>query len=247
MKQAQKKPLKGVIWRAITSYRRTLRPMMVATFPLIFIIGLLRWLTDDYTGDQYATLIILVAAFSTFVATRIAVVGWDWRKVRLIAFYNGLMGRYLSVLGLLAVSVVIAIPLIGGLFLAGLSLVAGGTRWWALPALALMAGGFVLFARCSLALYALADDMEISVLQAFQISNRLVKRFFWPYALRLLAIGFAVMLVAVVFGVLGSLVAIWLQDASTQLAIDLLGSWLITPFLLFIMARQYEALVENYE
>ena len=241
------RPLRRVIWSALRAYPKTARGIMVATFPLVLSIGILRWLTDDYTGDQYAVLIILIAAFSTLVAARIAVAGWNWRETRLLALYNGLMMRYLSALGLLAVAIISAIPFIGGFFLGGLVLVSGWSRWWMIPALAIVCLGYVVVVRTSLALYALADDMELSVLQAYRISNRITKQNFWAYAWRLASLGGAVMVLALFFGIAGAAIAGYIQDASTQLVIDLLGSWLITPLLIFVLARLYQALVEAYE
>ncbi|MEI7818569.1 MAG: hypothetical protein WCI47_00460 [bacterium] len=242
-----KKPLAGSLSRALTKYPKLFRPIMVATFIPVFMVGVLRWLTDDYTGDQYAVLIILIAIFSSFAATRIAVAGWDWKNVRLMAFYNGVMMRYLSAIGLMASLLILNTPLIGGILLTGLVVVSEVSKWLILPSLLLLAAGIVITIRSSLALYALADDMELSVLQALQISNRLTKRLFWPYAWRFGLVGGLVLLGSIGLVTVGGFISSSIQSTQLQLIIDLAGGWLVTPFLLFIIASLYASMVEAYE
>ncbi|MCC7543835.1 hypothetical protein IT415_04040 [bacterium] len=244
---SDKKSLKDVLSTAVREYPRYWRSLTVALFPPLFVIGLFRWLTDDYTGDQYALLIMLTSAFSTFVVARVAVVGWDMQQLRPLALYNSIMSRYFSALGLFVIASFFTIPMLGGLILSGLVLVADVSKWILVLSLPLLVGGFVLMSRIALALYALADDMDITVAQAFQISSRITKQHYLAYIWRLLLIGALIIGGSIALALVGTLVNNHIQDAIVQLSIDLFGGWLITPLLIFLMARLYQGLVEAYE
>ncbi len=240
-------PLKRVLWRAIREYPRHWRALTVATFLPIACVGILRWMTEDLTGDQYALLIILISMYSTFLTARVAVAGWDMRKVKVMTLYSTVMLRYLSAIGLLVVISLFALPFVGGLFLSGITLLGAFSRWLLLITVPLSLIGILLISRAGLALFALADDMEVTVLEAFQISSRITKRYFWQYFWRIMAVGALVVAGSLALTLLGSLIGKDIQDPVVQLCIDLFGSWLFSPFFIFLLSRLYQALVEAYE
>ncbi len=221
--------------------------MTVALFLPLTLIGLFRVMTDDYTGNQYALLIILVSIFASFVVARVAVIGWDMQKLRPLELYNSIMSRLLSIVGLWIIAMFFAVPMIAGLFLTGLSLVADVSKLVLILSLPLLFGGALLLSRVALAMYALADDMDITVAQAFQISSRITKRFYWAYLWRFFGIGALIILGSIVLFMIGALISGYIQDAQVQLFLDLFGGWLFTPFFIFLFARLYQGLVEAYE
>lgn len=244
---SRQSPLRQLLWRAIRDYPQSWRPMTVALFLPLALIGAFRVMTDDYTGNQYALLIILTSIFASFVAARVAVIGWDMQKLRPLELYNSIMSRFLSIVGLWVVATLFAVPMIAGLFLTGLSLVADVSKLVLLLSLPLLVGGALLLSRVALAMYALADDMDITVAQAFQISSRITKRFYWAYLWRLICIGIMIVLGSIVLFMIGTLISGYIQDAQVQLFLDLFGGWLFTPFFIFLFARLYQGLVEAYE
>lgn len=238
---------RGVLVEALQHYKKNLRPMLVATFLPLLMIGSLRMLTDDRTGEQYNVLIALLGVFTSMILVRIAVAGWDWRKVKLLAFYNGIMARYLSVIGLTAIYILMSLPSVGAIILAGVSLIGELPRWVLLPVVPIGIVGGWLIIWGSFALYALMDDMELSVFQAFRVSGKLAISRRWVL-LRLIG---ALLLVALLIGVLVYAISQWLpeyfQDSQFQLVLDGFINWLLAPLGVCLMASIYRRLVEHYE
>ncbi|MBP9826897.1 hypothetical protein KBC99_00260 [Candidatus Saccharibacteria bacterium] len=238
---------RGVIIEALKQYKENIRPLLVATFLPLLLIGTLRMLTDDRTGEQYNVLIALLGVFSSMVLVRIAVAGWDWRKVKLLSFYNGIMARYLSVLGLSAAYVLMVLPAVGAIILAGVALIGELPRWVLIPVVpvGLLGGWLIIWG--SFALYALMDDMELTVFQAFRVSGKLAVSRRWAL-LRLVGILLAIALIA---GVLLYAISQWLpeyfQDPQFQLVLDGFINWLVAPVGVCLIAAIYRRLVENYE
>ncbi len=241
------KVLRGTIRETLASYWRVWRTMLIATLPPILLIALLRLLTDDSTGDQYNTLIALISIFTTALVVRISVAGWNRKQIRTIPYYSGVMMRLLSVIGLVAIYVIASLPALAGFVLVGLILVKELAVGWMVLAGPIFGLGLVLMLMLSLALYALMDDMSLTVAQAFRVSLRLTRRYFWPVVrFWLLMLAIATVLVGV-FIVLSRYTPLAMQDLRLQILLDGLVSWIITPFILFIGAVVYKRLVEDYE
>lgn len=240
-------PLRGVIRGSFLAYWRVLSRMLRASFwPLLFIF-LLRWLSDDKTGDQYSLVISLISVFVTMLLARIAVHGWEPKEIRTIALYNAVLSRYLSGFGLLASYIVLGLPVLSAFLLGGL-IVLGQIPLWVL-AIAVPLGllGLPLLIGSSFAMFALMDDMELSVWQSLRVSNRLTWKFKWPLirALAVIGLGLVIFLGLIVW--VGGLIAPDLQSPAQQLILDTLTGWLITPYIFELWGTVYQRLVENYE
>lgn len=239
--------LRGVVGDGLKSFAGQWRKVLLASMFPILLIALLRWLSDDQTGAQYDVLIAIISLFTTMVIIRIAVAGWDRSKVKLIAYYNGVMMRILSVIGLSAIFICLSIPALGGFILVGLSLVREISLAWLILTIPLTLSGMILMLGSSFAIYAILDDMSLTVMQAYRVSWRLARQY-WKSLVRF-AIGFilSVAFVAFVLAFASRWTPLSLQDPQLQIVLDALVSWLITPIILFIFAAVYQRLLEDYE
>ncbi len=228
-------------------YCSRLRQILVATFAPLALVVLLRWLTDDYTGDQYGAVIGLITIFNTMLLARLVTVGWDRKEVRLLPFYNGVMSRYLSGAGLLFVLIAHSIPLLAGILLLGLVLVGQASVLWLLLIIPLCIIGFLIALHASFSLFALMDDLSISVMQSLRISGRLARRYYRPLIWRMFA---GIALVGIFGAVIvwaGGTIAPALQSGQTQLFVDALLSWVLTPIVFCYGAIAYKKLLEAHE
>lgn len=239
--------LRGVVRGGLKSLASQWRRVLLASIFPILLIALLRWLSDDQTGAQYDVLIAIISLFTTMVIIRIAVAGWDRPKVKLIAYYNGVMMRILSVIGLSAIFICLSVPALGGFILVGLSLVREISLAWLILTIPLTLSGMILMLGSSFAIYAILDDMSLTVMQAYRVSWRLARQYWKP--LTRFAIGFilSLALVAFVLAFVSRWTPLSLQDPQLQIVLDALISWLITPIILFIFAAVYQRLLEDYE
>ena len=245
--ETSSRPLQKSVADTWQLYRGRLHQILVATFPPLALIVLLRWLSDDYTGDQYGAVRGLITIFNTMLLARLVTVGWQRKEVRLLPFYNGVMSRYLSGAGLLIVLVAHTLPLLAGVLLLGLVLVGQATAAWLLLILPLCAAGLLIALHASFSLFAMMDDMSLTVLQSLRISGRLARRYARPLILRV----FGALGVVAVFGGfivwLGGTVAPALQSEQTQLFVDAILSWILTPFVFCYGATVYKKLLEAHE
>lgn len=243
----QSPPLKGSLRLAISQYVVGLRAILSATFLPLLCIAALRYLSDDYTGDQYSLLIGLISIFVTMVLARLALTGWDRKTVRLLALYNAILSRYLSGIGLVALFALHIAPAAGGLFIVVLTVLQQIPAIWVLAGIPLLIVGGGLLLHAVFALYALMDDMALSVMQAFRISGRLARRYWRPIVWRAVVAMLVVFSTAIALGWLGTWAAPFIQDAWAQLVLDALLGWVITPFAFVYVATIYQRLVEAYE
>lgn len=240
-------PLRRSLVAAWHLYRKRIRSILVATFFPLGLIVLLRWLSDDYTGDQYSVVIGLVSIFNTMLLVRLVTVGWSRKQVKLVAYYNGVMSRYLSGIGLMAVVAVHSLPLLAGILLLGLVAVSQLSAGWLVLILPLVLFGLAAIMYVSFALFAMMDDLSVSVMQSIRISGRLVRRYARPLVGRALA-GAAIMLgVGLLLAWIGTGLAPSLQSPQSQLLVDALLSWLLTPLVFCYGAVVYQRLIEAYE
>ena len=86
--ETSSRPLQKSVADTWQLYRGRLHQILVATFPPLALIVLLRWLSDDYTGDQYGAVIGLITIFNTMLLARLVTVGWQRKEVRLLPFFN---------------------------------------------------------------------------------------------------------------------------------------------------------------
>lgn len=239
--------LRGTVRETLASYWRIWRTMLLATLPPVILIAVLRLLTDDSTGDQYNALIALISIFTTALVVRISVAGWDRKQIRTIPYYSGVMMRLLSVIGLVAIYVMASLPALAGFVLVGLILVRELAVGWIVVALPIFGFGVALMLTLSLALYALMDDMSLTVAQAFRVSLRLTRRYFWQIVrFWLIMLAIAGVIIGV-FIIASSYTPLAMQDLRLQVLLDGLVSWIVTPFILYIGSVVYKRLVEDYE
>lgn len=238
---------RGIILESVRYYWSHSGRYIRAGLPLVLLIMLARFMTTDYTGDQYALIITLLSALLSMVFTRIAVVGWDTKKIKLLSLYNGLMGRYISALGLLILTFVFALPLLGSFIAVGVAIIGDLARWSLILSIPLLIVGFFLALAASFALFALMDDMQLSVLEAFRVSVRLVRHFISSvaiFAALLIVVG---VLVLVGLSLVATPLTDILQDLRWQVVGDAVVSLLITPLLFTLWGRVYNHMVESYE
>lgn len=240
-------PLRGVVRGSFLGYWRALPRMLRASVWPLLLIFLLRWLSDDKTGDQYSLVISLISVFVTMLLARIAVHGWEPKEVRIIALYNAVLTRYLSGFGLLASTIVLGLPVLSAFLLGGLVLLGQVPMWVLAIAIPLGLLGLPLLIGSSFAMFAMMDDMELSVWQSFRVSNRLAWRFKWPLlrSLTIVSLGLVLFLAFVIW--LGALISPDLQTPSQQLIVDALVGWLVTPYVFELWGTVYQRLVEAYE
>lgn len=239
--------LRGVFVEALKYYATHLGRFVRAGLPLVVLIALARFMTTDYTGDQYALIITLLSALLSMVMARIAVTSWDTKKVTLLTLYNALMGRYISTLGLFILTLMFSVPVLGGFLAVGVAVIGDLARWSLIFSLPLLVFGFFVALGASFALFALMDDMRLTVIEAFRVSFRLVRKFIRPVAIlaALLATVGVLMLIAV--SILAAPLTDLLQDLRWQVVLDAVVSLLITPLFFSLWSRVYNRMVEAYE
>lgn len=239
--------LRGVLLESLKYYISHLGRFVRAGLPLVLLIALARFMTTDYTGDQYALIITLLSALLSMVMARIAVTSWDTKKVTLLSLYNGLMGRYISTLGLFIVTLMFSVPVLGGFLAVGVAVIGDLARWSLIFSLPLLLFGFFVALGASFALFALMDDMRLTVIEAFRVSFRLVRKFIRPVAIlaALLVIVGVLMLIAV--SIVAAPLTDLLQDLRWQVVLDAVVSLLITPLFFSLWSRVYNRMVEAYE
>lgn len=239
--------LRGVLLESLKYYASHLGRFIRAGLPLVVLIALARFMTTDYTGDQYALIITLISALLSMVLARIAVAGWDTKKVKLLSLYNALMGRYISTLGLFIITLMFAVPVLGGFLAVGVAVIGDLARWSLIFSLPLLLFGFFVALGASFALFALMDDMQLTVIEAFRVSFRLVRKFIRPVAfLAALLVVVGVMILIAVSIVAAPLTDL-LQDLRWQVVLDAVVSLLITPLFFSLWSRVYNRMVEAYE
>ena len=241
------RPLRGSLKASFKLYWKQLRTILITTLLPLLIIFALRLLSDDYTGDQYSTLIGLVSVFNTLLLARLVTVGRDAKAVKLLPYYNGVMSRYLSGVGLIMMIAVYSAPLLVSLLLMGLIAVDQLAVGWLALIIPFFIIGIGTSLLASLSIFAFMDDLSVNVIQTLRISGRVVRRYFRPLIGR--AIGAVVCVI--VFGVamvyFGTLIAPVLQSARVQLIADAVLSWIFTPFVFCYGAVIYRRLIEAYE
>lgn len=240
-------PLKRTAWLALTSYRTVVRSMLTATVWPILLIALLRFFSDDQTGDQYALVIGLISIFTTLVIARIALHGWDRKQIKLGAFYSTVMSRYLAGVGVCLLILVHSLPFLFGLILIGLAAVGEASRWVVLPGVTLFFLGFYLLVCAGFSVFALMHDLTLTVGQAYRVAMRVSWRYWRTLSWRVFvgALVFLVVTVALVY--VGALLGNYTANAAASLVIDAIVSWLVTPLILFYLAVVFRHLVEAYE
>lgn len=239
--------LRGVIVESLRHYWAHLGRYLRAGLPIVVLIALARFMTTDYTGDQYALIITLLSVLLSMVLARIAVAGWEPKKVKLLSLYNALMARYISVLGLLIITLMFAVPLLGGFLAVGVAIIGDFARWSLVLSVPLLVIGFFLALAASFALFALVDDMRLTVLEAFRVSFRLVRKFLRPVAMLaalLVIVGIAALMV---LSLVAAPLTDYLQDLRWQVVLDAVVSLAISPLLFSLWSRVYNRMVEGYE
>jgi len=239
--------LRGVIVESLKYYWSHLGRYIWAGLPLVILIALARFMTTDYTGDQYALIITLLSALLSMVLARIAVAGWDTKKVKLLSLYNALMGRYISTLGLFILTLMFAVPLLGGFLAVGVAVIGDLARWSLVFSLPLLVFGFFVVLAASFALFALMDDMQLTVLQAFRVSFRLVRKYIRPVAVLAALLVVAGVLILIALSIAAAPITDYLQDLRWQVVLDAVVSLVITPLLFSLWSRVYNRMVEAYE
>jgi len=239
--------LRGVVTESFKYYVSHLGRYIRAGLPIVLLIALARFMTTDYTGDQYALIITLLSALLSMVMARIAVADWEPKKVKLLSLYNALMGRYLSVLGLLIVTLMFAVPLLGGFLAVGVAIVGDLARWSLVLSIPILIVGFFLALGASFALFALVDDMSRSVVEAFRVSFRLVRKFIRPVASLAAWIFIVSVLIFIVLSQLSTPLTDYLQDLRWQVLLDAVVSLAVSPLLFSIWSRVYNRMVEAYD
>lgn len=239
-------PFHGLFWQSTKDFAQHWLWYVWGTLLPILAIAWARAASGDYTGAQYSILIGLLTALMSMSLARLAVSGKP-KRIGLVSFYNAILSRYLSGVGLLILAAALTLPALA-LFLAAGVAVTGTLPLWSLIitvpltliATALAVGG-------AFALFALMDDMEISVVQAYRVSYRLTRRYWLPL-LRVLAIVFiAVIIIFGLTGLISQSAAEALQNPQWQIVYDALVSLILTPFIFTLWARVYERMVEAYE
>lgn len=239
--------LKGVLLESMRYYISHWKRYLLAGLPIVTMIAIARFMTTDYTGNQYALIITLLSALLSMVFARIAVASWDPKKVKLLSFYNALMGRYISVLGLLILMLMLSMPVLGGFVMAGVAIIGDLARWSLVFSLPLLVFGSYLALAMSFALFALMDDMRLTVVEAFRVSFRLVRKFIRPLAI-LASLFFVIgMAILIALSVIAVPLTDKLQDLRWQILLDAVVSLAISPFLFSLWSRVYSRMVENYE
>lgn len=239
--------LRGVIVESLKYYWSHLGRYIRAGLPLALLIVLARFMTTDYTGDQYALIITLLSVLLSMVLARIAVAGWDTKKVKLLSLYNALMGRYISTLGLFILTLMFAVPLLGGFLAVGVAVIGDLARWSLVFSLPLLVFGFFVALAASFALFALMDDMQLTVIQAFRVSFRLVRKFIRPVAMLAALLVAAGVLILIALSIVAAPLTDLLQDLRLQAVLDGVVSLVITPLLFSLWSRVYNRMVEAYE
>lgn len=239
--------LRGVIVESLKYYWSHLGRYIRAGLPLVILIALARFMTTDYTGDQYALIITLLSALLSMVLARIAVAGWDTKKVKLLSLYNALMGRYISTLGLFILTLMFAVPLLGGFLAVGVAVIGDLARWSLIFSLPLLVFGFFVALAASFALFALMDDMQLTVFQAFRVSFRLVRKFIRPVAILAALLVVAGVCILIAISIAATPLTDLLQDLRLQVVLDSVVSLVITPLLFSLWSRVYNRMVEAYE
>ncbi len=239
--------LRGVIVESLKYYWSHLGRYIRAGLPLALLIVLARFMTTDYTGDQYALIITLLSVLLSMVLARIAVAGWDTKKVKLLSLYNALMGRYISTLGLFILTLMFAVPLLGGFLAVGVAVIGDLARWSLIFSLPLLVFGFFVALAASFALFALMDDMQLTVIQAFRVSFRLVRKFIRPVAMLAALLVAAGVLILIALSIVAAPLTDLLQDLRLQAVLDGVVSLVITPLLFSLWSRVYNRMVEAYE
>lgn len=239
-------PFRGLFWQSTKDFVQHWLWYAWGTFLPILGIAWARAASEDYTGAQYSILIALLTALMSMALARLAVSGKP-KRIGLVSFYNAILSRYLSGVGLLILAAALTLPALA-LFLAAGVAVTGTLPLWSLIitvpltllATALAVGG-------AFALFALMDDMEISVVQAYRVSYRLTRRYWLPLLRVLLIVFVAVIVVFALIGLISQPAAEALQNPQWQIVYDALVSLILTPFIFTLWARVYERMVEAYE
>lgn len=239
--------LRGVVLEASKHYFQNWTKYVRAVLAPTLLIAIARFMTTDYTGDQYAVIIALISAFISLALARIAVAGWDRRKVGLMSLYNALMSRYLSAVGLLATALFLTLPALIGFLGAGVAIVGDLARWSLILFIPVLVFGVLLTLSGSFALLALCDDMSLKVMQTFRVSFRLTRRFLWPLV-RLVFILAAIVIVGfIIVSYITAPLVEFLQDLRWQIVLDGVVSLVVSPFIFSLWSRVYNRMVENYE
>jgi hypothetical protein len=239
--------LRGVMLESLKNYASHLSRFIRAGLPLVLLIALARFMTTDYTGDQYALIITLISALLSMVLARIAVNGWDTKKVKLLSLYNALMGRYISTLGLFILTLMFAVPVLGGFLAVGVAIIGDLARWSLIFSLPLLVFGFFLALAASFALFALMDDMQLTVIEAFRVSFRLTRKFLRPVAILAALLVIVGVLLLILVSAIAAPITDLLQDLRWQVVLDAVVSLLVTPLLFSLWSRVYNRMVEAYE
>ncbi len=243
----QPSPLKRTVWLALTSYRTVIRSMLTATIWPILLIALLRFFSDDQTGDQYSLVIGLISIFTTLVIARVALYGWDRRATKLGAFYSTVMSRYLAGVGASLLILLHSLPFLLGLILIGLVAVGETAAWVVVPGVALFLLGFYLLVCAGFSIFALMQDLTLTVWQAYRVAIRVSWRFWRPLSWRVFVGALILLVVTVALVYLGALLGNYTANGLAALVIDTIVSWLVTPLILFYLAVVFRRLVEAYE
>lgn len=246
-KKIPKGLLRGVMLEAWQHYIHYLGRYIRAGLPIILLIALARFMTTDYTGDQYALVITLLSALLSMLLARLAVAGWEPKRVKLIGLYNALMSRYISALGLLVLALTFAIPLLGGFLAVGVAIIGDLARWSLILSIPLLVAGFFLALAASFALFALVDDMQLTVFESFRISFRLARRFIYPLAILAALLMIAGIAVAVAVSVVAAPLTDYLQDLRWQVFLDAGFGLVVSPLFFSLWSRVYSRMVEAYE
>lgn len=239
--------LRGVLLESLKYYVSHLGRFIRAGLPLVLLIALARFMTTDYTGDQYALIITLISALLSMVLARIAVAGWDTKKVTLLSLYNALMGRYISTLGLFIITLMFAVPVLGGFLAVGVAVIGDLARWSLVLSLPLLLFGFFVALGASFALFALMDDMQLTVIEAFRVSFRLVRKFIRPVAILAALLVVVGVMILIAVSIVAAPLTDLLQDLRWQVVLDAVVSLLITPLFFSLWSRVYNRMVEAYE
>lgn len=242
-----KSVLGGSVKDAWRLYVDRFASILRATFAPLALITLLSWLTDDYTGNQYAVTIGLISVFNTMLLARLVTVGWDPRDVRAIQYYNGVMSRYFSGFGLLSLLALHCLPLLAAMLLLGIVFVGQIGAVWLVLILPLILSGVAIALHASFSIFALMDDMSLTVLQSLRISGRLARRYYRQILVRAGGAICAAIALGWILLLIGNGFAPYLQSAQTQLFVNAGLSWILTPLVFCYGAIVYKRLLEAYE
>lgn len=239
-------PFRGVMIESIRLFIRRWVWYAWGTIVPILFIAWARFSSEDLSGSQNSVLIALLTVFISMVMARLAVSGRP-KSVRLLAFYNGIMSRYLSAIGLIVIGFGLILPALGSVLSVGVALARSLPLWTLIFTLPL-AGMFSAIAiGGGFALFALMDDMSISVAGAYRVSYRLARKFWLPLLRLLLILAGLVFVIFAAAYFLPSRVVEVMQEPFWQIWLEALVSLALTPLLFTLWARVYERMVEHYE